>query len=147
MNNELSKEELKKIKKEENKKILKVREVIGTHYVIVLALITAVGILLFPKLFGEDETVTTILTYIWYIIAPLIGSYILMKLHHNKLIKCINSQNYKKIKNYSIQDLVLIDALYIGFNYSVAIIPAIISAILSSIYIIVEMNKIYKNNQ
>ncbi len=144
-NQPLSQKEIKKLKKIERKKKLKAYDIFGTHYIIVLLLTyTPVTLLLMNPLKGADEAVRSIVAYVGYIFLPLIGAYLLKCIHYGRLKNFITKENYKEIRRSAIVDLVLLGFFHIGINIGAYIIPIALSYVLSCIYLIYEMDKIYK---
>ena len=142
VNDTLTKKEIKRIEKEE--KILKAREIIGTDYLVTLILINVPFVLLCNFYLNDYVIIKIILGYVWYLLLPLLGAYLIKLIHFKKLQKYITLDNYKKIKRYSIMDLVILGFFHVGINLNIFAIPVIISYVLSVIYIMYEMDKIYK---
>ena len=154
--NQSIQKDLKTIKKEEKKRILKARGIIGTHYLITLILVD-LPMLLFLSLFfhylKDNALLGIIIGYIWYIILPRLGADLIKVIQCNKLSTYITKENYSKIKKYSIIDLAILGFLHVTINFdifvdanfNVFVIPVIISFVLSVLYLIREMDKIYKS--
>ena len=143
------KKELKRIKKEENKKTLKAREIIGTNYLVTLILINIPPALFLEYLLKDNLFLQIILSCLWYITLPLVGAYLIVKLNFKKLKNYITSSNYKKIKKYAIIDLIALGFLYNAI-FNVGDVPIIlslssfISYVGSCFYLIAQMDKISK---
>lgn len=132
------------IKKEEKKKILKAREIIGFDYLITLILVNLAPSLFFEVVLKNNIFLQNILSLIWYIILPFVSAYLIKICHFKKLKSYITQENYKKIRNYSILDLTILGFFLIVINLNILIIPALISYALSVIYLISEMDKLSK---
>ncbi len=132
------------IKKEEKKKILKAREIIGFDYLITLILVDLAPSLFFEVVLKNNIFLQNILSLIWYIILPFVSAYLIKICHFKKLKSYITQENYKKIRNYSILDLTILGFFLIVINLNILIIPALISYVLSVIYLISEMDKLSK---
>ena len=130
------------IKKEEKKKILKAREIIGFDYLITLILVDLAPSLFFEVVLKNNIFLQNILSLIWYIILPFVSAYLIKICHFKKLKSYITQENYKKIRNYSILDLTILGFFLIVINLNILIIPALISYVLSVIYLISEMDKL-----
>ena len=147
--NIIDKKELKKIKKEEKKQILKAREIIGTNYLVTLILINIPPALFFEYILKNNLFLQIILNCFWYIILPFIGAYLIVKLNFKKLKNYITLSNYKKIKKYAIIDLIVLGFLYNAIFYAgnvpIALsLSNLISYVGSCFYLITQMDKISK---
>ena len=133
---------MKRIKKEEKRKVIKAREIIGTDYLITLVIINIIPSLIFEKYLAENIMVRNLLMIIWYSILPFIGAYMVKKMHFNKLKSYVTKENYKKIRTWSIIDLSILGVFYIGIkNISILLVPIILGYVFSVIYLINEMDK------
>ena len=144
---QLTEKELKKMRKEEKNKILKAREIIGTHYLITLILVNLPIFLIFNNYLKDNTILRIVLGYIWYIILPFLGAYLIKVMHFKKLSTYITKENYSKIKTYAIIDLAILGLFHVGVNLNIFVIPVIISFVLSVLYLIREMDKIYQSKQ
>lgn len=142
---QLSKKELKRIEKEEKKKVIKAREIIGTDYLITLIVINIIPSLIFENYLAENILVRNILMIVWYSVLPFVGAYMVKKMHFNKLKSYATNENYKKIRTWSIIDLSILGLLYVGINnISILLVPIILGYVFSVIYLINEMDKAVK---
>ena len=142
---QLSKKEIKRLEKEEKKKVIKAREIIGTDYLITLIIINIIPSLIFDNYLAGNILVRTLLMIIWYSVLPFVGAYIIKKTHFNKLKSYVTNDNYKKIKTWSLIDLSILGLFYVGIkNISILLIPIILGYVFSVIYLINEMDKTVK---
>ena len=142
---QLSKKELKRIEKEDKKKVIKAREIIGTDYLITLIIINIIPSLIFENYFADNILVRNLLMIIWYSVLPFVGAYMVKKMHFNKLKNYVTNENYKKIKTWSIIDLSILGLFYVGIkNINIFLIPIILGYVFSVIYLINEMDKAVK---
>lgn len=88
-----------------------------------------------------------ILTYLWYIITPIIGAILVKITGFDKLYECVDQNNYRKIIVYSVIDLLILGFLYVGSNYELKllIIPVILAYLFSATYLMFELLKVIKN--
>ena len=101
--------------------------------------------LFFSNYLKDNVTLRVILGYVWYLILPLLGAYLIKLMHFKKLSTYITKENYRKIKTYAIIDLVVLGFFHRGVNFNIFVIPVIISFVLSVLYLIREMDKIYQS--
>lgn len=148
MNNESivtpNSEEMKRRKKEEKRKITKAREIIGTNYLITIIIVNTAPSLFFKYYLNNNLLLKNILMYSWYLILPFLSAYLIVKLNSNKLQNYVTNANYKKIKIYSILDLIVLGFFYVGFSSNVLIIPIILFYIGSCVYLLCQLDKIVK---
>lgn len=137
-------EEMKRRKKEEKRKITKVREIIGINYLITIIIVNTAPSLFFKYYLNNNLLLKNILMYSWYLILPFLSAYLIVKLNSNKLQNYVTNANYKKIKIYSILDLIVLGFFYVGFSSNVLIIPIILFYIGSCVYFLCQLDKIVK---
>lgn len=132
-------------KKEEKKKVLKARDIVGTNYFIIILLLSFISNFFLEKVLSNNESLLNTLSLILNTILPFVGVCLLKKLSFKKLKSYITQENYKKVRNYTILYLIVIGVIYmIGYIFSKAMIIVLIGYVLSSIYLINEMNKLSK---
>lgn len=143
--NHLDKKEYKKQKKEEKRKVLKAREIVGFNYLITLILVNMAPGLLFEYTLKDNQMIQVLFSFLWYTVLPFVGAYLIKKLHFKKLKQYITIKNYKKIRIYSIIDLSILGIWLITIYFNnILLIPFLISYVLSVIYLINEMDKLAK---